>query len=512
MVRGDRLRRPARRREAAAVLRDLELVAEDRASGGGTQADEHLRLEQGQLGFEPRAARVELARSRRLVDPALATLLELEVLDRVGDVELLARQTRFGECPIEHLARRPDERGALEIFLVARLLADEHDARVGRAAAEHGLGRVAVEIAALATRRRRLELGEAGAGGNERRGPGGLRLGRGRCQQRVEAPDTRIARVLQQLAILVDEPPQRVVEDLPARGIGRGGGPARQVQELPRHLRAAGRRRLGGEQGLFHARRLAPAYVRRRYAVAQERARRRLPALERRLDLDRLHRTPLRSMVLAASALAVATEEAVLGPRVGVEVVGDVAHVPVHPELTKLRGGDLAQALAHVRDVRLRRRRAVEAPDHHRRLADLALGDPADVVLETPQGQLQGAAEVAVFETGELETGRGRRAHAPCPTATDAGADHCWRIWDGATRRPTAARTSTSSRRLVARVIRSFAGVLQAVAGPQCKPHDPPGGGARGELSRGATGGKGGGSATSRSSSWWRWWRSPDSC
>src|SRR5213594_3318140 len=271
MVRGDRLRRPARRREAAAVLRDLELVAEDRASGGGTQADEHLRLEQGQLGFEPRAARVELARSRRLVDPALATLLELEVLDRVGDVELLARQTRFGECPNEHLARRPDERGALEIFLVARLLADEHDARVGRAAAEHGLGRVAVEIAALATRRRRLELGEAGAGGNERRGPGGLRLGRGRCQQRVEAPA------------------QRVVEDLPARGIGRGGGPARQVQELPRHLRAAGRRRLGGEQGLFHARRLAPAYVRRRYAVAQERARRRLPALERRLDLDRAH-------------------------------------------------------------------------------------------------------------------------------------------------------------------------------------------------------------------------------
>ena len=130
------------------------------------------------------------------------------------------------------------------------------------------------------------------------------------------------------------------------------------------------------------------------------------------------------------------------------------------------------------------RRHTVVAPHDHWRCADLALGDPADVVLEKPRGQLQGAAEVAVFETGELGTGRGRRAHAPYPTATDAGADHSWRIWDGATRRPTAARTSTSSRRLVARVIRSFAGVLQAVAGPQCKPHDQPGAGARGELRR----------------------------
>src|SRR5206468_12778920 len=114
--------------------------------------------------------------------------------------------------------------------------------------------------------------------------------------------------------------------------------------ELPRHLRAAGRRRLGREQRLFHARRLAPAHVRGRHAVAQERARRRLPALERRLDLDRLHRdvatsTPTRSCY--PLALAVATEEAVLGSRVRVEVVGDVPHVTVHPELPELRRGDL---------------------------------------------------------------------------------------------------------------------------------------------------------------------------
>src|SRR5262245_37455895 len=88
------------------------------------------------------------------------------------------------------------------------------------------------------------------------------------------------------------------------------------------------------------------------------------------------------------SALAVAAEEAVLWSGVRVEVIGDVAHVTVHPELAELRRGDLAQPLAHVRDVRFRGRRAVEAPDHHRRLADLAFGDPADVVLEEPGRQL----------------------------------------------------------------------------------------------------------------------------
>src|SRR5215813_12218531 len=97
MVRRDGLWSPARLRKAAAVLRDPELVAEDRLRGGGAEAHEHVRFDQSQLRFEPRAAGVELRGPRRLVDAALAALLELEVLDRVGDVELLARQTRFGE-------------------------------------------------------------------------------------------------------------------------------------------------------------------------------------------------------------------------------------------------------------------------------------------------------------------------------------------------------------------------------------------------------------------------------
>src|SRR5580765_1049690 len=164
MVGRDRLGRPACRLEAAPVLRDPELVAEDRASRRRTEADEHVRLDRGELGFEPRPARVELRCARRLVDPALAALLELEVLDRVGDVDLFALQPGFGQRPVEHLARRPDERRSLKIFLIAGLLADEHDPRAGRPKAEDGLRGVAVELAALASRRGRLELVESRAG------------------------------------------------------------------------------------------------------------------------------------------------------------------------------------------------------------------------------------------------------------------------------------------------------------------------------------------------------------
>src|SRR5882724_899321 len=123
-----------------------------------------------------------------------------------------------------------------------------------------------------------------------------------------------------------------------------------------------------------------------------------------------------------ASALAVASEKTVFGSRVRVEVVGDVAHVTVHPELAEPCRGDLAQFLAHVRHVSFGRRGAVEAPHDHWRLADLALGDPADVVLEEPRRHLQSLAKVAVLDLGELGTGRGRRAHGPYPTVAGVGA------------------------------------------------------------------------------------------
>ena len=68
----------------------------------------------------------DLALAGRLVEPALAARLELEVLHRVGYVHARAIDAGFGERPVEELSRRADERTPCEIFLVAGLLPHEH--------------------------------------------------------------------------------------------------------------------------------------------------------------------------------------------------------------------------------------------------------------------------------------------------------------------------------------------------------------------------------------------------
>ena len=173
-------------------------------------------------GLEPRAAGGELAHARRLMDPPLAALHELEMLHGVRDVDPLAVQADLGQRAVEDLTGRADERRALEVFLVSRLLAHEHDPRVGRAAAEDRLRGVAIELAAGAPRGGGAELGHAGVPRNGRRRALAFAIGEG-----IEPAHSGIVLGLEEIVVLVNEAP----EDLPARGIGRGGHVARDVQK-----------------------------------------------------------------------------------------------------------------------------------------------------------------------------------------------------------------------------------------------------------------------------------------
>jgi hypothetical protein len=85
-----------------------------------------------------------------LVDALLPANDESEVLHQVGDVDVAAVESGFVDRAIEHAARRPDERPAGAVLLVARLLADQHDAGVIRSLPEDGLRRVPIELAAVA--------------------------------------------------------------------------------------------------------------------------------------------------------------------------------------------------------------------------------------------------------------------------------------------------------------------------------------------------------------------------
>jgi len=81
------------------------------------------------------------------VDAALAATDPFEVLDGVGDVDLRAVDARVLQRLVEELPGWADEGPALQVLLVAGLLADEDDLGARLALAEDGLGAGLVEVA-----------------------------------------------------------------------------------------------------------------------------------------------------------------------------------------------------------------------------------------------------------------------------------------------------------------------------------------------------------------------------
>jgi hypothetical protein len=104
----------------------------------------------------------------------VAALLELEVLDDVGQIGLVARDAGGLEAAVELLAGRSDEGPAGPVLLVSRLLAHEHDSRALEAFAEDGLRGRAPEVAAATAGGRRTQRLERALLGQERRGVVGL--------------------------------------------------------------------------------------------------------------------------------------------------------------------------------------------------------------------------------------------------------------------------------------------------------------------------------------------------
>ncbi len=82
---------------------------------------------------------LDLSRRGLGVDAALAALLELEMLDRIREIDRRPVEADLLHGLRQEPARRADEGPALAIFLVSRLLAHEHDGGADRAFAEHGL-------------------------------------------------------------------------------------------------------------------------------------------------------------------------------------------------------------------------------------------------------------------------------------------------------------------------------------------------------------------------------------
>src|SRR5690606_15547793 len=105
---------------------------------------------------------------------ALAAVLEAEVLDGVGEVDVRAVDARRLEGVGEHPPGRPDEGLALPVLPVARLLADEHEPGPGVPRGEDHLGGTGPQLAAPAAGRRRAQGADVTVRGHPLLGAGSL--------------------------------------------------------------------------------------------------------------------------------------------------------------------------------------------------------------------------------------------------------------------------------------------------------------------------------------------------
>jgi hypothetical protein len=132
------------------VPEHAHIPAGQRLRGGRSHADHDVRPDHFQFRFEPRPACHDLHAAGLLVNPALTALLESKMLHGIGDVGFRATDTRVFERPIQDLSGRPDERPALPVFIIPRLLTDQKQPGASLSFAEYGLRGCFVQIAPLA--------------------------------------------------------------------------------------------------------------------------------------------------------------------------------------------------------------------------------------------------------------------------------------------------------------------------------------------------------------------------
>ncbi len=143
-------RREIGRRLFAAMPGEPERRPEQRLGGGRAEGDDQVRADALDLSLQPGPAREHFDATGLRMDAPFAAPYEFEVLDGVRQVHLRHVDARRFQRLAQYHSGRPDERVALAIFAVARLFADEQQPGARRPLAEHGLGRIPVEVAAPA--------------------------------------------------------------------------------------------------------------------------------------------------------------------------------------------------------------------------------------------------------------------------------------------------------------------------------------------------------------------------
>src|SRR4029453_561721 len=112
----------------AARLRDAKLRAEESLRRCRTHHDHHPRLHYFQLSFQPRHAGLDGGGRWSLVEAEFSARVEVEVLDRIGHVELATRQAGLDDGLVEQSPGGTYEGSADNVLAITGLLSYQHDA------------------------------------------------------------------------------------------------------------------------------------------------------------------------------------------------------------------------------------------------------------------------------------------------------------------------------------------------------------------------------------------------
>ncbi len=133
----------------SAVFCQSKLCAEQTLRRSCTQTDDELRMNSGNLRFQPWAAGGDFKRVRFLVQPNLAARFPFEMLHSIGDVHISSIDARRLETFIKQLTSWSDKRLPLPIFTIAGLFAHHQDSGMGSAFPEDDLRRIPIKVASM---------------------------------------------------------------------------------------------------------------------------------------------------------------------------------------------------------------------------------------------------------------------------------------------------------------------------------------------------------------------------
>jgi len=177
----------------AAFSSDGHSAAKHRLRGSCAHTHDKLWPNNFELCLQPGPAGYHLAYERFLVHTSLATLYPLEVLDCIGYVNLLTGDPCFGQGLVKQASRRSDERMALPIFLISRLLSYKDDTGILRSLAENGLSCIFIYLASFARTSRVAQSFKRALRRQE--------ICRGVCQLRCHTSNLSLSRRRRQMAL-----------------------------------------------------------------------------------------------------------------------------------------------------------------------------------------------------------------------------------------------------------------------------------------------------------------------